>query len=68
MRTRFETYVYRTFLQKRAVFGTHGAHGIHLGMSFATTYMITFANDAVVMHDYSAYHGVGRRSLFTLTG
>ena len=37
-------------------------------MGFATAYMVPFANDAVVVHNYSAHHGIWRGSLLALTG
>ena len=57
MRARFQAHVDGRILQE--TFVLDGADGIHFGMRLATSDVITFADDGVLMYDDGSYHRVG---------
>ena len=57
MRARFQAHVDGRILQE--TFVLDGADGIHFGMRLATSDVITFADDGIIMHDDGSNHWVG---------
>ena len=59
MRAGLETHVERGLRQQDFVFGTNGGKGIHLGVGFATTYMVALTQDSPLADDHRAHHRIG---------
>jgi beta-galactosidase/beta-glucuronidase len=56
MGARLQGYVQRGFRQK--FFVLYGVYGIHLGMWPAIRTGKSFGNDAAIMYDHTAHHGI----------
>lgn len=57
MGTRFQTDINGGLFEQ--AFILHRSNGIHFGMSFATTHMVTFTDDFPVAHNHCSHHRVG---------